>query len=211
MKKLVLLILALVVCAAAVWLGTRYKPTSAVQNGEVAQSTDTKSVDAADPSPEENGKTPRAFRHHMHSKDGETDPMDVWDKQVDAILTSPGTDAEIADKLLALYPQLPTNGQADLFVEIVPRIANTNYSKLANVMTNVTTPADVLDTLFTDAIDRPDSVRMPVLLDVARNQDNPKSEAAHDLLEVLLGDDYGDDWNLWSKKIAEWTASHPEE
>ena len=136
--------------------------------------------------------------------------MDVWDKQIDAILASNDTDAEIADKLLALYPQVPTNGQADLILEITPRVANTNYSKLSPLLTSTNSSEEVIETLLTDLIDRPDSLRLPLMLEMARSKGNPKSEDAHDLLEVILGDDYGEDWYQWSKKIAEWIASHPE-
>lgn len=213
MKKLVLIIVVLTVGGIAVWLGTRYtpRPTPVIQNSEAGQSTNTTAVDAGTPVSEESSKTPSVFRRRTHSKTGEADPMEVWDKQIDAILESKGTDAEIADKLLALYPQLPTNSQADLFLEITPRVSNQDYSKLSTIVTNATTPEDVIDELLNDLIDRPDKLRMPVLLDLARTKDNPKSEDAHDLLEVILGEDYGEDWNTWSKKISEWISTHPEE
>jgi hypothetical protein len=213
MKKLVLIIVVLVVGGIAVLLGTRYKPAPApaVQNSEAAQPATVAGVDATAPASEETSKTPSVFRRRTHSKAGEGDPMEVWDKQIDTILESKAPDAQIADKLLALYPQLPTNGQADLFVEIAPRVSDKDYSKLSTIVTNATTPEDVIDELLNDLIDRPDKVRMPVLLDLARTKDNPKAEDAHDLLEVILGDDYGEDWNVWSKKISEWISTHPEE
>lgn len=207
MKKLVLIIAALAVLGAAAWLGLRSKPAPTEQ---VAAATTAVATEA--PAPESTGRTPRIFRHRDQSKSDGTsaDPMEIWDKRVDAILESKGTDTEIADKLLELYPQVPTNGQADLILEIAPRVANTNYNRLSNLLTNSSSPEEVIETLLTDLIDRPDNVRLPLMLEMARSKENPKSEDAHDLLEVILGDDYGEDWELWSKKISEWIASHPE-
>ena len=207
MKKLVLLIAVGVTFGVVVWFGLRSKSATGGREAMVPTAAATDSL-----TPESTSRTPRVFRHRDRlSPKPAADVMDVWDKQIDALLASDGTDAEIADKLLELYPHMPTEGQADLILEIAPRIANDSYSnKLSVILTNATAPEEVLETLLTDLIDRPDTIRLPRLLDMARSKDNPKSGDAHDLLEALLGDDYGDDWDQWSKKISEWIASHPE-
>jgi hypothetical protein len=133
-----------------------------------------------------------------------------WDAKIDEILASDATESEIGGKLLELYPSVPPEGQADLALEIAARTSNQDYGKLSNLMTNSITPEDVVEVLLTDLLDRPDTIRLPLLLDMARSKTNSKSEDAHDLLEALLGEDYGTDWNQWSKKISEWLASHPE-
>src|SRR4051812_16155027 len=132
MKKLVLIIVVLVAGGIAVWLGTHSKtaPASIVQNAEAAQPATASSVEASTPSLGETSKTPSVFRRRTHSKAGEGDPMEVWDKQIDTILESKAPDAQVVDKLIALYPQLPTNAQADLFLEITPRVPDKDYSKL---------------------------------------------------------------------------------
>ena len=207
MKKLVLIIVVFASLGAVVWFGLRSKPAP---DGKAAGVATEVTNDSS--APETTSQTPRAFRHRDRSKSDATasDPMDVWDKQIDAILDSKATDTVIADKLLELYPRVPAEGQADLVLEIAPRISNENYSKLSNIMTNSSSPEDVIETLLTDLIDRPDKLRLPLLLDLARVKENPKSGDAHDLLEVIIGEDYGEDWDQWSKKVAEYIASHPE-
>ena len=206
MKKLVLLIAVGVTFGVVVWFGLRSKSATGGREAMVtAAATDSLP-------PESTSRTPRVLRHRDRlSPKPAADVMDVWDKQIEALLASDGTDAEIADKLLELYPHMPTEGQADLILEIAPRIANDSYSnKLSVILTNATAPEEVLETLLTDLIDRPDNIRLPLLLDMARTKEHPKSGDARDLLEALLGEDYGEDWSLWSKKISEWIASHPE-
>ena len=210
MRKLVLILIAIVICGAAVWLGTKYRPSVMTPEATTAPATNPTTGDASPTNPDATGKTPRIFQHRQHSNAGNADPMEVWDNQIDAILASPAPDAEIADQLLKIYPQMPTNAQADLFLEITPRVPDENYSKLSGILTNATTTPEVLDTLLTDLVDRPDKVRLPVFLEVMRTTDNPKSQEAHDLLEVILGEDYGEDWDTWSKKISEWMTAHPE-
>ena len=212
MRKLVLIIIAIAICGAAVWLGTKYRPSATASVGPDATTapTNTLTGDADSPPPEATGKTPRAFQRHAHFKTGDTEQTDIWDNQVDAILASQAPEAEIADKLLKLYPQMPTNAQADLFMEITPRVSDENYSKLSGILTNSLTNPEVLETLLTDLVDRPDKIRLPIFLDVMRTTDNPKSPDAHDLLEAILGEDYGEDWDTWSKKISEWMTAHPE-
>lgn len=206
MKKLVLILIVIVVCGAAVWLGTRYKPTA---DGQPAQATNA-SLPSASPSPEA-GRTPSSFfQRREHAKTG-AQSDDIWEQEVNAVLASQASDAEIADKLLKLYPQVPADAQADLFVEITQHVPNEDYRKLANVLTNSTSPPEVLDVLLNDLIDRPDKLRMPLLMDLMRDKQNPKSDEAHDFLEVIIGDDYGEDWDTWSKKIAEWMALHPDD
>jgi len=208
MKKLLLIIVLLILGGAAVWLGTRYKPTS---SGSDSQTSNTATGSVVAPAPGETALTSRVFRHRERAKTGEADPMAIWDKQIEEVLASKATDAEIADKLLALYPQVPTEGQADLMQEITTHISNDDYSKMSGILTNAITPVDVLDVMLIDLMTRPDNIHLPLLLEVARIKDNPKSEEAHDFLEVIIGDNYGDDWETWSKKIAEWIASHPDE
>lgn len=205
MKKLILIIAVFGALGAMAWLGLRSKPASGRLTAEVASGET-----AGSSVPEQTRHTPRIFRPRERANADGTNAMAVWDRQIDAVLASSGTAAEIADTLLELYPRVPAEGQADLAMEIAAHISNENYGKLAGLITNSTSSEAVLETLLTDLMDRPDKIRLPLLLDMARSKENAKAPDAHELLEALLGEDYGEDWNLWSKKISEWLASHPE-
>jgi len=67
-------------------------------------------------------------------------------------------------------------------------------------------PEDTLDTLMADLLNRPNSTKLPMFLDIARNPDHPKHEEARDMLELYLDEDYGADWATWEKKMKEWLA-----
>jgi hypothetical protein len=89
-------------------------------------------------------------------------------------------------------------------------VADRDYAPLGNILTNTATGETIAEILLTDLLDRPDAVKLPLLLDLARNGDHLKAEDARDLLEVLLRVNLGSDWDAWAKKISEWLASHPE-
>jgi hypothetical protein len=133
-----------------------------------------------------------------------------WEDKLAQALTDEGTDAEISARLLALYPQLPPEGQAELAPHLVATLPDADYASAGNLLTNATTPEAVLDVLLTDLLDRPATTQLNTLLAVARNTGHPKAEDAREMLVALMEQDHGKDWAAWAKKISEWLASHPE-
>lgn len=212
MRTPVIIFLAVAVLGGMLWVGLRSKAT----RSDIVPVAPEASVQPLPVEPVTN-RTARVFSRSSHRRaalpaDFSTaaDATGPWDAKIDEILAADETDSEIGKKLLELYPVVPPEGQADLALEIAARTANQDYGKLANIITNTATPEEVVDVLLSDLLDRPDSVRLPLLLDLARSKTNAKAGEAKDLLEALLGEDYGADWVQWSKKISEWLASHPE-
>ena len=46
-------------------------------------------------------------------------------------------------------------------------------------------PEDILDVLLEDVLNRPNTIKLPMLLEVARDPQNPKSAEAKDVLELF--------------------------
>jgi hypothetical protein len=113
-------------------------------------------------------------------------------------------------RLLALYPELPAEGQAEIAPHLVATLPDTDYASVGNILTNILTPEEVLDVLLTDLLDRPAATRLNTLLTVARNAEHPKAGDARDLLAALMEQDHGTDWKTWEASIVAWLASHPE-
>ena len=70
--------------------------------------------------------------------------------------------------------------------------------------------ADVREVLFSDLLNRPNSIKLAWLLEVARTPGLDQAAEAKDTLEVFLGEDYGANWNVWSDKIRVWLRDNPE-
>jgi hypothetical protein len=212
MRNFALILVGTAALVVMLWLGLRPK---AAMPEPVPETTEA-AVQPASVEPATN-RAARMFSRSTHRRERTTvetstttNAMAAWDVKIDEIIGADATEAEIGNRLFELYPSVPIEGKADLALEIAARTGNQDYSKLAGLMTNSVTPAEVAEVLLNDLLDRPDPIRLPLLLDIARSTTHPKAEDARDLLEALLGENYGENWNQWSAKISEWIARHPE-
>jgi len=135
---------------------------------------------------------------------------DDWMERIEGARAVEESDADKSVRLLALFPTLPPEGQDEIAAELAALTPDANFSALTGILTDIRTPESVLDVLLTDLLDRPESVQLPLLLDVAKTPDHPRSAEAIDMLASALGENLGTDWAAWSKKISEQLASRPE-
>jgi hypothetical protein len=133
-----------------------------------------------------------------------------WEEKLDAILGPEGEEAEKARQLLTIFPRLPEEGQVEVVQHLSNLVSDQNYAALGELLRDASLPEDVLEQLMADILNRPNSLKLPVLLDVARNLQHPKAEDAKDLLELYLEEDYGQDWNKWQAKMEEWVKQNPD-
>jgi hypothetical protein len=59
---------------------------------------------------------------------------------------------------------------------------------------------------MTDLMNREDSVKLPVMLDIAKIPNHPHREEAHTDLEIFLDEDYGTDWAKWEAAMKTYLA-----
>ena len=133
-----------------------------------------------------------------------------WEEKVDAILTSDDPDPEKAKKMLAMFPLLTGEAQEELAHHLSNLTPDEDYAAFGSNLTNSTLSEDVLDVLLEDVLNRPNSIKLPMLLEVARDPQNPKSAEAKDVLELFLEEDYGADWAKWESKTKEWLKDNPD-
>jgi len=133
-----------------------------------------------------------------------------WEEKVDAILTSDDPDPEKAKKMLAMFPLLTGDAQEELAHHLSNLTPDEDYVAFGSNLTNSTLSEDVLDVLLEDVLNRPNTIKLPMLLEVARDPTNPKSAEAKDVLELFLEEDYGADWAKWESKTKEWLKDNPD-
>lgn len=134
-----------------------------------------------------------------------------WSTKLDDILGSDDDEAKKADLLLAMWKRLPEDGQVETMQHISNLLPDEKFSSLVPAFTNAATPEAVLDILMTDALNRPNGLKLPALLDVARTPDHPKAEEARDILEVFVDNNYGADWPKWEQAMKDWLKENPDE
>lgn len=132
------------------------------------------------------------------------------EQKISDILGNGADPAAQSQKLLALFPALPGTGQVEASRHLVNLVSDENYAPLAEILTNSTTPAAVSEILFFDLINRPNSLKFPLLLAISRNVDHPQAEAARELLERIFDKNYGTNWEQWEVEIRTWLKQHPD-
>lgn len=137
-------------------------------------------------------------------------PLTNWEEDVEAILNSPTGNEQKTDALLEIFPRLPESGQAEVGAILAPMLPDAQFAELGQYLTNGTTAEPVLDVLLSGLLSRPDSIKLPWLLEIARSQDNPRSADAVHLLEATLDQDNGRNWALWQSGVDRYLQTpHP--
>jgi hypothetical protein len=134
-----------------------------------------------------------------------------WEDTVDDIVGSDDPDTNKVAKLFALFTNLPPDGQEEVVQHLSNLVEDDNYAQLGQLLTNSSLPQGVLDELMSDVLNRPNTLKLPMLLDVAQNQDNPEHDEAKDLLELYLGDDPSTNgWGGAGDMVTNWLKQNPD-
>src|SRR6478672_2879050 len=112
--------------------------------------------------------------------------MADWDEKVSDVLGAEGDEKDKAKKLIDLFPHLPPEGQEEVAHHLSNLVADEDYAPLANFVTNSALPEAVLDVFVEDVFNRPNAIKLPVLLDIAQDPQHPRAGEAKDVLELFL-------------------------
>jgi hypothetical protein len=133
-----------------------------------------------------------------------------WEETIDAVLHPEGEPGAKAKALLALFPRFPEAGQVDAAQHIANLLADADYEALGRYFVNTNTSIAVQDVIMANLLGRPNSLKLPLLLEAARTPGNAKANDAKELLELYLEKDHGEDWEAWQKNMAEWLKENPD-
>jgi len=146
----------------------------------------------------------------VHIADPPNGTLTEWEERLDTILLSDDNENGKADKILALIPKAPPSAQQELAQHLVNMVQDDHYDGTAQMLTNAATPADVSDVLMNDLLNRNNTLKLPMLLSIARNNDHPLKDQALDLLGLLTQADNGTNWDQWSSTISTWLTDNPQ-
>jgi len=133
-----------------------------------------------------------------------------WEEKVDQILGGDAKEDEKAKQMLDLFPRLPEEGQVEVAQHLSNLLPDQDFASLTKYITNSSTPGPVLDVLMSGLLNRPNSIKLPTLLEVARTEQNPKANDARELLQLFLEENYGNDWAKWQDKLTQWLKDNPD-
>ena len=143
------------------------------------------------------------------------------DRKIDEVLrantdNSDAGNLSTAQMLINLLPTLKPEGQAEAAQHISNLLPDKEYGRVAAIVKNPSAPQEVIDVFFTDLMNRDDTVKLPVLLDIAKIPNHPSQEEALTDLQIFLDGDFGTDWGKWDasmkaylKKVQDESAPEP--
>jgi hypothetical protein len=135
-----------------------------------------------------------------------------WEDRLNGILGSTAEDeAAKAKQLMAMFPRLPEDGQVEVAQHLANLTDDKDFAPLGAYLVDPATPETVVDVLMADLLNRPNAVKLPLLLGVAQScPDHKTAEEAKEVLALFLDEDYGTDWAVWQTKLQKWLADNPD-
>ena len=124
-----------------------------------------------------------------------------WEVKIDQVLRANADEGQTAQMLINMLPTLPKEGQAEAAQHITNLVLDKEYSRILPLVKNPGLAKEVLDVFVTDLMNREDTVKLPVLLDIAKIPNHPHHEEAVSDLQIFLDEDNGTDWAKWDTAL----------
>lgn len=125
----------------------------------------------------------------------------AWDAQRDDILRSSAAPEAKAQRLLTLLPGLSPEDMEEAAQHLANLLPDERFSTAADYLTNPAAPASVRTVLLAELSNRPERIKLPLLLAVARDPENPQAEAAREFLTPYLPANVETNWPAWEEAI----------
>jgi hypothetical protein len=125
----------------------------------------------------------------------------TWELKIDDALRSNADTAAIAQVLLQQVPSLPGEGQLASARHIVNLLPDKDYLSVLPYVRNTRLDPGFQEVIVSDAFNRVDSVKLPLLLAAAQTPKHPMAEIAKSTLAFLLDANFENDWGKWESAV----------
>jgi hypothetical protein len=139
-----------------------------------------------------------------------TNTVRQWEAPISAVLEQNITDKDKAKLLLEMFPTLSVEGQVEAAQHLSNLTSDEDYAPLGRYLASTNTAPEVQTELMGDLLNRPNSVKLPFLLYIARASEHSKAGEAKEILTLYLDGDQGTDWKVWEQKVTAWLAENPD-
>ena len=124
-----------------------------------------------------------------------------WETSINRLLDSEEENNKVAANLIALLPNLPLEGQLEAVQHMVNLLEDPQYEMATQLLLNPSLHPDLREVLFTDLLDRPNSIKLPVLLALLGNPSHPLHKEAGRALQEAVGSDFGSNPLAWDATV----------
>jgi hypothetical protein len=124
-----------------------------------------------------------------------------WEAPINAILESPDDNDQVALRLAGLVPTLPPDGQVEAAQHMVNLLDDENYQTALQMLVNPATPVEVREVIYSDILNRPNTVKLPALVAVVGTPGHSLRDEALGTLQIFVGEDLGNNPQAWSNAV----------
>ena len=128
-------------------------------------------------------------------------PMQPWEAAINGILESDEENAQVAAKLQALVPTLPPDAQVEAVQHMVNLTDDESYQNAAAMLLNPATSPEVAEVIYSDVLNRPNTVKLPLMVSVLRTPGHRLRGETLSTLQIFIGEDLGDNPEAWNVAV----------
>ena len=127
--------------------------------------------------------------------------MQPWEAAINGILESDEENAQVAAKLQALVPTLPPDAQVEAVQHMVNLTDDESYQNAAAMLLNPATSPEVAEVIYSDVLNRPNTVKLPLMVSVLRTPGHRLRGETLSTLQIFIGEDLGDNPEAWNVAV----------
>jgi hypothetical protein len=113
-------------------------------------------------------------------------PVVAWEDRLDQLLTAETDNATTVRGLVSSMRQLPPEAQEQYAAHAVNLCGDGQFGLLGEIYLNAQTPQAVTETIFSDLLNRPDEIKLPLLAKTLRNAAHPMAGRAEEILRTYI-------------------------
>lgn len=121
------------------------------------------------------------------------------DLKIDEILRSGKEIPAMARDLHELVKKLNSEAQVNASRHLVNLTSDEDYGLIAGYLVDAKMNPDVIEVLFSDLMNRKRELQLPLFMNILRNPQHPQNEQVRNVMTILAGQDFGQDFNAWDK------------
>jgi len=118
-------------------------------------------------------------------------PTAPWEISINRLLDSEDGNDKVAAGLAALLPTLPLEGQLEAVQHMVNLLDDEQYQLATRLLLDPALHPDLREVIFSDVVDRSNSIRLPALLTLLGTPGHPLQGEARRVLQEAVGSDFG--------------------
>ncbi len=124
-------------------------------------------------------------------------PDEPWQLAINSILSADAEPVVLSQRLAVALPGMPMEGQLEAAQHIANILGDDEYATAENIYFNYGYAEQVRRIIFKDFMNRPNTLKLPLLVRTLREYGHPMRKEATENLQALLGRNEGEDASKW--------------